>query len=58
MKSSPNDPANTRSNGPNLVSGTLRISDPAESSGASMSAFDLPQRSFVADHDIQVDVLP
>jgi len=35
-----------------------RISDPAESSGASMSAFDLPQRSFVADHDIQVDVLP
>src|SRR5450759_2003427 len=24
MKSSPNDPANTRSNGPNLVSGTLR----------------------------------
>jgi hypothetical protein len=24
MKSSPDDPANTRSNGPNLVSGTLR----------------------------------
>ena len=27
MKSSPDDPANTRSNGPNLVSGTLRLVD-------------------------------
>ena len=29
MKSSPDDPANTRSNGPNLVSGTLKVAEVA-----------------------------
>src|SRR5882672_4407951 len=48
MKSSPDDPANTRSNGPNLVSGTLTVGR----AGAQVADTELAAGERVRDRDV------